>query len=142
MIENDLKQIKKVQTVSRTKTEKSLRTISNWQAKHAKQNNAQFSAIKASLATIPTQEAILETITVTIKSVVNGKIDTLNSKVDMVGEHLKQQDANLEVLSNKIKPIDGAREWLSDTGKIVLYIGAIAVAVAGVVELLQLFHII
>lgn len=87
------------------------------------------------LETLPTAEFIAKKIEDTIKITVNGKIDDVKL-------HLTKQDENLKALSDKIKPIDGARNWLAETGKIVLYLGALALAVGGILELLKFIGII
>ena len=145
----EAKNLRKRQRVSHAKTAEELKVLSRRQALHEKANTKQFTAISDAIKSIPTQEVILSTISDTIKVVVNGKIDKISEKVDMVGEHLKKQDSVAEEqgtaikeLSKKIAPIDGAKNWLNDLGKIILYVGAIALAVEAVVQILQFTHII
>lgn len=147
MIEKDIRTIKERQKVSRVKTAQELKTLSRRQTSHEKANQKQFQSIAGAINLLPTQDVITKTIQDTIKIVVNGKIDKLQgdvteniSKIDMVGEHLKRQDIAIETMSEKIKPIDGAREWLSDAGKIILYVGSVALAVEAIIQLYQLFH--
>jgi hypothetical protein len=138
VIEADIKTIKR----HHLKTNKSLRDISAWQTRdeawriqHEKSDTKQFKEISAMLETLPTAEFIAKKIEDTIKITVNGKIDDVKL-------HLTKQDENLKALSDKIKPIDGARNWLAETGKIVLYLGALALAVGGILELLKFIGII
>lgn len=140
MIEANLKKIIKTQKVTRTKTSQELKNLSRRQANHERENNKQFQSLNTAVTLLPTQDVITKTIQDTIKVVVNGKIDTLNAKVDMVGEHLKAQDVAIETMSDKIRPLDGAREWLSDAGKIVLYVGSVALAIEAIIQIYQLFN--
>lgn len=154
MIEANIKKIIKVQKTSRTKTAQELKTLSRRQTSHEKSNNKQFQGITDAISLLPTQDVITKTIQDTIKIVVNGKIDhltelvnTVTDKTDMVGEHLRRQDEvaatqaiAIRDLSDKIDPIDGARNWLADLGKVILYLGAIAAAIAGIIGLYILFH--
>lgn len=141
MIEANIKKIIKTQKVTRTKTAQELKTLSRRLTKHDKQ----FQTLTSSIALLPTQDVITKTIQDTIKVVVNGKIDklsgdmaTANEKIDLVGEHLKRQDAAMDVMSAKIKPFDGLRAWATETVTGLLYFGGLAAAVWAIIKL---FHI-
>lgn len=148
MIEKDLKIIRKNQVATRSKTAQELKNLSRRQTLHEKQNTKQFQTITTAISNLPTKELIAKSITKGIKTNVNGKIDALkidvattNNKADLIGEHLKRQDLALEALSVKIRPIDGVRVWLSDAGKVILYIGAIALALVGIIKLLSILGV-
>ena len=143
-IERDIKVIKDRQKLTRTKTVQELKTLAKRQAKHERANVKQFASISSAINLLPTQDVITKTIQDTIKVVVNGKIDhltelvnTTTGKVDMVGEHLKEQDIAIATLSSKIKPLDIAKNWLAETARGLLYIGTLAAAVYAIIKL---FH--
>jgi hypothetical protein len=145
-IEQDIRIIKERTKNTPTKTAKELKNLSRRQTNHEKANNKQFQIITTAIAQLPTQDVIIKTIQDTIKVTVNGKIDgikgdveAVTKKVDTVGEHLKEQDVAIEAVSKKIKPLDGAREWLNDLGKIILYMGAIALAFEAIIQIYHFF---
>jgi len=142
MIESDLKQIKKRQTISRTKTAGELKGILAWQKSHTAQNNKQFKQIGDALKSLPSEEVILKSISDNIKVVVNGKIDKISLNITEIGEHLKQQDVAIEEVNKKIKPVVGSMEWLNGLMKVVLYLGAFAAAIYGIVKFLLVSNII
>jgi hypothetical protein len=152
MIERDIKVIKERQKISRNKTSQELKALAHRQARHEKENIKQFQVITSAISDLPTQDAITKTIQDTIKVVVNGKIDhltelvnTTTGKVDMVGQHLKDQDAVAEQqgtaikdLSAKIKPFDGLKNWATETVTGLLYFGGAAAAIWAIIKLFHL----
>lgn len=142
-IEHDIKVIRKNQTLTRAKSGQEFKTIDRRLSKHDKQ----FQTLNSAIGLLPTQDVITKTIQDTIKIVVNGKIDLIDKKVDMVGEHLKAQDATAQTqgtaikdLSEKIAPLDGAKNWLGNLGTIIIYVGGIALALEAVIQIYQFFH--
>lgn len=131
MIEADLKHIKKRSTT----TSKAIKHIAAWQKNHEKDNATQFKEISTLITKLPTEESITNTIISSIQKTVNGKIDDVKI-------HLTQQDKDIEALSNKIKPIDGARTWLRETGQIVIYIGTFSLSIGAVIEILKYIGVI
>lgn len=136
-IERDIKAIKN----SRTKTAQELKVFSRRLTKHDKQ----FQTLTFAIGELPTQDVITKTIQDTIKVVVNGKIDGIKAdvaevtnKVDLVGEHLKRQDAAMDVMSAKIKPFDGLKSWAMETGTGLLYFGGLAAAIWAIIKLFHL----
>jgi hypothetical protein len=142
MIETDIKSIKKHQTISRTKTAGEIKVLSSWQLKHARENNKQFKAITDALKLLPSEDVILKSISDNIKIVVNGKIDAISTKVDLVGDHLLRQDTAIEAINLKIKPVIGSMEWLNGLMNVVLYVGGIAAAAYGILKVLEIIKII
>lgn len=154
MIERDIQTIKKRQITTRTKTAQALNTLSRRQTSHEKANIKQFQAITNAIGLLPTQEVITKTIQETIKVVVNGKIDHLQSdvtenikKLDTMKEHLEAQDVVAQTqgnaikdLTNKINPLDVVKTWLSGLGTVILYVGGVAGAIAAIVGLYYLIH--
>lgn len=141
-IEQNIKSIRSHQTSSRAKTAGELKGILAWQKSHTAQNNKQFKQIGDALKSLPSEEVILKSISDNIKVVVNGKIDKLSLNVTEIGEHLKQQDVAIEEVNKKIKPVVGSMEWLNGLMKVVLYLGAFAAAIYGIVKLLLVSNII
>jgi tetrahydromethanopterin S-methyltransferase subunit B len=141
-IEQNIKSIRSHQTSSRAKTAGELKGILAWQKSHTAQNNKQFKQIGDALKSLPSEEVILKSISDNIKVVVNGKIDKISLNVTEIGEHLKQQDVAIEEVNKKIKPVVGSMEWLNGLMKVVLYLGAIAAAIYGIVKLLLVSNII
>jgi tetrahydromethanopterin S-methyltransferase subunit B len=141
-IEQNIKSIRSHQTSSRAKTAGELKGILAWQKSHTAQNNKQFKQIGDALKSLPSEEVILKSISDNIKVVVNGKIDKLSLNVTEIGEHLKQQDVAIEEVNKKIKPVVGSMEWLNGLMKVVLYLGAFAAAIYGIVRLLMVLNII
>jgi tetrahydromethanopterin S-methyltransferase subunit B len=141
-IEQNIKSIRSHQTSSRAKTAGELKGILAWQKSHTAQNNKQFKQIGDALKSLPSEEVILKSISDNIKVVVNGKIDKISLNVAEIGEHLKQQDVAIEEVNKKIKPVVGSMEWLNGLMKVVLYLGAIAAAIYGIVKLLLVSNII
>ena len=141
-IEQNIKSIRSHQTSSRAKTAGELKGILAWQKSHTAQNNKQFKQIGDALKSLPSEEVILKSISDNIKVVVNGKIDKISLNVAEIGEHLKQQDVAIEEVNKKIKPVVGSMEWLNGLMKVVLYLGAFAAAIYGIVRLLMVLNII
>lgn len=141
-IEQNIKSIRSHQTSSRAKTAGELKGILAWQKSHTAQNNKQFKQIGDALKSLPSEEVILKSISDNIKVVVNGKIDKISLNVAEIGEHLKQQDVAIEEVNKKIKPVVGSMEWLNGLMKVVLYLGAFAAAIYGIVRLLEISKII
>lgn len=130
-IERNIRSLKE----SHTKINKSLRQISAWQVQHQKEDFTNFDKLEKAISKLPSEDLIKQTITETIKVVVNGKIDDVKA-------HLVKQDTNLETLSAKINPIDGFRHWLVMAANAIMYIGGIALAIAAIVELLKLMGVL
>lgn len=129
--------------------EQNIEAIKKWQVKHEKSDTLNFKSIRDLIAALPTEESIKDAIAASVKITVNGKIDAVSGKVDMVGEHLKRQDAAqaeqaiaIQDLSKKIRPFDQAKNWVRELAQVILYVGGLAIAVAGIVELLKLFHVV
>lgn len=141
-IEQNIKSIRSHQTSSRAKTAGELKGILAWQKSHTAQNNKQFKQIGDALKSLPSEEVILKSISDNIKVVVNGKIDKISLNITEIGEHLKQQDVAIEEVNKKIKPVVGSMEWLNGLMKVVLYLGAFAAAIYGIVRLLMVLNII
>lgn len=141
-IEQNIKSIRSHQTSSRAKTAGELKGILAWQAKHSKENQKQFKQIGDALKSLPSEEVILKSISDNIKVVVNGKIDKISLNITEIGEHLKQQDVAIEEVNKKIKPVVGSMEWLNGLMKVVLYLGAFAAAIYGIVKFLLVSNII
>ena len=141
-IEQNIKSIRSHQTSSRAKTAGELKGILAWQKSHTAQNNKQFKQIGDALKSLPSEEVILKSISDNIKVVVNGKIDKIYLNIAEIGEHLKQQDVAIEEVNKKIKPVVGSMEWLNGLMKVVLYLGAFAAAIYGIVRLLMVLNII
>lgn len=116
-------------------TEKSLKKISAWQVKHGKDDDRRFEDITKSLAKLPTQDVITDAIEQSIKTTVNGKIDK-------IALHLTEQDKNMEALSKKIRPFDQAKTWIKELAQVIMYVGGLAIAIGGIIELLRLMHVI
>ena len=130
-IEKNIQDIKK----AHLRTGKTLKVISNWQKHHEKDDLANFTAIKESIALLPTVEIITEAVQDAVQTKVNGKIDKIS-------EHLTEQDVNMGILAKKIKPFDGAKAWANETVKVILYLGGLAVAIIAIVEALKMFGFI
>ena len=141
-IEQNIKSIRSHQTSSRAKTAGELKGILAWQKSHTAQNNKQFKQIGDALKSLPSEEVILKSISDNIKVVVNGKIDKISLNITEIGEHLKQQDVAIEEVNKKIKPVVGSMEWLNGLMKVVLYLGAFAAAIYGIVKFLLVSNII
>lgn len=118
-----------------TQTNKVLKEISKWQINHEKEDSKRFQDIADSIAKLPSEQTITDAVAASVKVTVNGKIDAVKL-------HLDEQDAQMTIISNKIKPIDGARTWLKETAQIIVYLGTFALAITGIVELLHLIGII
>ncbi len=134
MIEKDLKSIK----ASHRKTSKTLKDIQSWQIQHQKLDDgvaSEVSEIKEFIKKLPTTDDIKDVVQVTV----NGKVDKANKSIEAVLEHLKEQDKAIQEVSAKIKPLDGARNWIMTLVKVILGIGGICVAIAGIMELLSLW---
>lgn len=141
MIEKDLKVIRKTQSITRTKTAQELKTLGRRLSKHDKQ----FQAITSAINLLPTQDVITKTIQDTIKIVVNGKIDKIDSKVDLVGEHLKAQDEtatkqgnDIKDLSKKIAPVTAIQLFIGVLWQSVLGAGAFSAAVWAIIKLFKI----
>jgi hypothetical protein len=126
MIEKDLQNLKK----SHTKSNKVLREISAWQGRHEKDDNVRFGKIEDAIKLLPTAKFIATKIEDAVKVTVNGKIDK-------IAIHLTEQDKNMEDFRNSLKPWDTTRNWLYETGKIILYIGGVATAVYAIIKLIM-----
>ena len=127
MIENDLKIIRK----HHTKTNRSLKEISLWQVTHEKNDHKQFKAINNAIQKLPSQQFITDAVAESVNKTVNGKIDAVKLQLD-------QQDIVMKDLIKKISPVDKARTWLYETGKVLLFIGAISGALLYVLKLLKI----
>ena len=131
MIENDLKSIRKHHTT----TNKKLKVISDWQTNHEKEDNKHFKEINNAIKELPNTVLMAKAVQDAVQTTVNGKIDA-------IARHLTEQDANLEILSKKIKPFDGFRSYLIESARIIMYCGGLAIAIAGIMELLKMMGII
>jgi hypothetical protein len=130
-IETDLKSIKK----HHSKTDKVLKKLSAWQMHHEKEDATRFGEMTKLLEDLPTEKMITDA--------VGKKVDiTINGNLRDIKMHLTQQDKNLEEISKKIKPFDQTRTWFYETGKAILYIGALAIATGAIIELLILIHVL
>lgn len=127
MIENDIQGIKK----SHLKTSKILKNIQTWQIEHEKADQASFKQIQDAIKEIPSALFIQNAVADSVKVTVNGKIDK-------IADHLVEQDRNLEALSKKIKPLDSARTWFQELGRVIVYVGGISLALAAIIELVKL----
>ena len=115
--------------------EENIEAIKKWQVAHEKKDRADFKAIHKSLAGLPDTVAMAKAVADSVQTTVNGKIDK-------IAAHLTEQDVNLAALSKKIKPFDQTRTWLREAANIVLYIGGLAIAIGGIIELLRLMIIL
>ena len=130
-LEENIKQILK----HRVATNKSLKDIASWQVQHGKDDDARFKKIEDAISELPS----VTVITVAVQDAVQ---KTVNGKIDKIALHLTEQDENLAALSKKIKPFDQTRTWLKEAANIVLYIGGLAIAIGGIIELLRLMKVI
>ena len=115
--------------------EENIEAIKKWQVAHEKKDRADFKAIHKSLAGLPDTVAMAKAVQDAVQTTVNGKIDK-------IAIHLTEQDVNLATLSKKIRPFDQAKTWVKEAANIVLYIGGLAIAIAGIIELLRLMKVI
>jgi hypothetical protein len=132
MIESDIKGIKE----AHRKTNKALKEISVWQTKHEKID-------------LETKEEILAKVFTKDEMVLalGDAIDTkINGKLIGISKHLEQQDIDresdrkmIEDLTTKILPLDGAKTWVWELGKVILYLGGLALALVGIITLYNLF---
>lgn len=141
-IERDIKTIKQRQKTSKTKMVQEIKSLAKRQTIHERANNKQFQAITVAIGLLPTQDVITKTIQDTIKVVVNGKIDGIKNDVAEVKNHLTDQDNAIKTMSDKIKPVVGGLAWLDDLVRVVSYIGGLAIAIAGIFELLKIIKVI
>lgn len=126
--------------------EKELKAQTAWHTKHQKEDTKEFTTLKKALANLPTKDDIVKTLGDTVDVKINGKLIGLK-------EHLDRQDetmaiaaterasfqTTLEELSAKIRPLDSARTWAGDLGKVILYVGGLAAAIAAIVYVTTLF---
>jgi hypothetical protein len=118
-----------------TRMVKALSNILEWQIAHEKEDATRFKEIGDAIAKLPDTNAVAKAVADSVKVTVNGKIDAVKT-------HLDQQDVALEALSKKIRPLDSAKTWLQEAARVVMYVGGIAISIAGIIELLKMMGII
>lgn len=127
-----------------TKVSKTLKAIQSRQLKYEKSSTKQFQDINTTVKALPSEDVIIKTIQDTIKVVVNGKIDAISAKVDMVGEHLKEQDATaatqgtaIKDLFDKVAPVTAFNIFITVLWKSVLGAGAFSAAIWAIIKLFK-----
>lgn len=100
-------------------------------AEHEARDVARFAEITESLREMVSIKNVEDAVSIAVRLTVNGKLDDI--KV-----HLMEQDKRMKELSDKVAPIEGATTWISTLGKIILYIGALSVAVISIIKLIQI----
>jgi hypothetical protein len=62
----------------------------------------------------------------------------INGNLRDIKSHLTQQDLKIEELNKKIRPISTTRNYLINTGKVILYLGGIALAIVAIIRLIHM----
>lgn len=119
-----------------------------WQLKHQKEDTAQFNKIAKAILALPNRDDIIRVVGDAVDIKINGKLISIK-------EHLNQQDEIMNIaaveraemqktlidLNNKIRPIDSVRSWANDFARAVLYVGALAAAIAAIIYLFNLVQL-
>lgn len=145
MIEKDIKGISK----EHKKLNKTLKAISDWQVKHEKEDSARQEEVMGIIKTLATKEDVSESVGEAVDTKINGKLIGLKEGNNEIKDHLKKQDVlqlemqvNLQTLTAKIDPVDGARRWASLFVRGTIYLGGFCFAIVGIIKFLQTFNII
>lgn len=108
-----------------------LKAIRKSQRTHEQNDINRFSKLTSIM---PTREDIIKVVGDTVDIKINGKLIKIQS-------HLENQDAVLKELNEKIQPFDNTTKWFTWTGTAAVKIGAVALAIIGIIKLIQMLKL-